>query len=516
MTNINSKSILYALLFGLIIFLYGCTKTAMVVVSPVLMTGTALMSGEATFDCITSSGEGYKKTALSVELGKCDIGGGGGYTVSCKIEDADLETFQVVGKINNYWWAKDKYSVFRNCTNLGKGVSPIRFRRPTKITDTGIYQAGDYVIWKSHLIKSDLPSSFVQVSKSYFKDNYKVWQIQHDGTITPIVNADPATFKVLWESKILINQQFNSYAIDKNNVFYKADIISNLPNSFEVLEFSDKNKYEKYAYAIDDSHVFLNGQRIPGSDPRSFLFIDNHYSKDNAQVYFDGQLLDGADAKNFKILSKTLSKDLNHVWSEANIIAGADAASFVKAQFEKIFQYEIWTDSIDTYINGKPLKIGPINSFQKFKFNSIGKGGYLLLNKKLFYCDTHCCTQSSEKTYSVKGELRGSYLVFENDAYYAGRMVNVDGNSFTGDYIEETLVKNFPFAFDKSRVYWKGQVVPNALVSTTEIQRYHNGTYHSVKNYYDGEQLYSAYNDALFCGESYSCLENEILSCGND
>ncbi len=125
-----------------------------------------------------------------------------------KVEDADLETFEVIEL--EFGLAKDKNNIYH------KGYK---------------------------IIDSD-PDSFERLNSSYFKDKNYVY-FKSSGSVTEghIEGADPATFVTL--------DTFH-YAKDENNVYYDGEIIEGADlGTFEYLEFG---------LAKDKNHTYKDGQ----------------------------------------------------------------------------------------------------------------------------------------------------------------------------------------------------------------------------------------------------------------
>lgn len=164
-------------------------------------------------------------------------------------------------------------------------------------------------------------------------------------TITGKVNnADIETFKVLDDGKGLLGYNkigipeytFNSYAKDKNNVYYhnydgKPKIIKNADvNTFISL-------YDGY-FAKDKNHIYGNGKIIKNADVKSWDSIskisNSYYSKDCKRIFYgfweikaDYETSQLEIQENAKSVTYQLARDKDNFYRNGEIIT--------KEEFEK-------------------------------------------------------------------------------------------------------------------------------------------------------------------------------------
>lgn len=110
--------------------------------------------------------------------------------------------------------------------------------------------------------------SFVSLDSSeYSKDKSRVFYFHgnSDGGNRVIADkADPATFKRLCEYR---------WGIDKDNVFYKGDILEGLNIKNLRILFPPDTSDPFIWYIKDDKNVFFENKIVPGADPKTFKIV---------------------------------------------------------------------------------------------------------------------------------------------------------------------------------------------------------------------------------------------------
>jgi DKNYY family len=189
------------------------------------------------------------------------------------IMGADATTFDVLGRGG---FAKDRYHVYQ----LDRPISddPAHF----ELLDGGLSKDSAAVYWTDGDVLSNDPSHFVIVSNN---DHYLFTK---DGRTVhvngnPIVDADPATFRVL-----------------------------------------------KGAYAQDARHVFYFSDPVVDVDAASFRPLDGPFASDARRVYWMGKVIDGADPATFRVLNAAFecSADAERAYYRQTVIADAEPRAF--------------------------------------------------------------------------------------------------------------------------------------------------------------------------------------------
>ncbi len=148
--------------------------------------------------------------------------------------------------------------------------------------------------------------------------NIKGFQDALGRTLPLCTNPDVASFEALSEE----------YCRDRNKVYYKW--IS--PGRFLMIELpgADVASFRALSlvFAVDVSSVWYMDQPIAGSDPRSFVIIDDRIGKDRNHVYFSGERAAQFDAASFRHLGSGYFADKDGVYWGTDSVAGADLETF--------------------------------------------------------------------------------------------------------------------------------------------------------------------------------------------
>lgn len=153
----------------------------------------------------------------------------------------------------------------------------------------------------------------------------------------------------------------NRYAIDKDNIFYRGEIISNLDkSSFSVIHINDvfpcytkevlnlrfdeqikqNNQKDvlmpstsliKYTmnneivdleyYAKDKRSVYYGKDVIPNADAETFILFSILFSKDRSNAYFKGKPIPNSESETFELICGNFAKDRNYIYWENKIIS---------------------------------------------------------------------------------------------------------------------------------------------------------------------------------------------------
>jgi hypothetical protein len=113
---------------------------------------------------------------------------------------------------------------------------------------------------------------------------YKYWN-EGSGSHKDKLDADPKTFKVLKD---------DSYAKDKQRVFYKGDIIEGADAAtFEALD---------EWYAKDKNKGYYGVHSVISSKGQDFRVIDAYYSTDGENIFYDTIPLNVCSVKTFRFV----------------------------------------------------------------------------------------------------------------------------------------------------------------------------------------------------------------------
>lgn len=189
---------------------------------------------------------------------------------------------------------------------------------------------------------------FYGCSQGYKVDNDIVYYIEWNearGKVERNISADASTFKIL---------DYENYATDKNNVYYKGNLIESAdPISFQPLsEFIGKDKFQGYHnttaiphsdgrtfeviegnFSRDKNDVYYMYEPLKSTSPKTFEILKighGNWAKDGVNYYYDGKKLPNVDYKTFQILDEDcfFAKDKFNVYNRDKILEGVDPTTF--------------------------------------------------------------------------------------------------------------------------------------------------------------------------------------------
>ncbi len=168
----------------------------------------------------------------------------------------------------------------------------------------------------------------------------------------------------------------NRYAIDKDNIFYRGEVISNLDkSSFSVIQIEDvfplytkqvlnprfdeqikQNKQKdiiktsssliKYTianeiaeleyYAKDKRSIFYGKDVIINADPETFILLSILFSKDKSNAYFKGKPIPNSESESFELIGGNFARDRNHIyWGDKIISTNPEAFKMLSNNYAK-------------------------------------------------------------------------------------------------------------------------------------------------------------------------------------
>lgn len=110
----------------------------------------------------------------------------------------------------------------------------------------------------------------------------------------------------------------HGYAKDKNNVYYKGDVLRFVdPASFKLKGKKEEliEELPESGYFKAESDVFYNGKKVKGVfTVKAFKDLGDGYAIDTFDAYYKGVKIDGAHASGFKNLGNGYAKDSFHTY----------------------------------------------------------------------------------------------------------------------------------------------------------------------------------------------------------
>ena len=251
----------------------------------------------------------------------------GGYGIGGKVEEVDLDSFELVGAQPSMYgdmhrFAKDKNHVY----DYGKivvGVSPVGF---DVVSGWDLVKNKDFVYRteppaKWGVLEAADPVTFQRVSTELYKDKKRVYfRYAPNRELYPVPGANPATFQILG----------TKYAKDDKTVFYLLK--EDWKERFIPIERAHAQSFVFTSmdspFSQDHQSIFYEGKRIADSDSQSFTQINEVYSKDKKQVYYRNHILPLANPQTFRLIHTEYGMDDRNVYYHEMQIVEADAGSF--------------------------------------------------------------------------------------------------------------------------------------------------------------------------------------------
>lgn len=234
-----------------------------------------------------------------------------------------------------------------------------------------------------------------------------------------------------------------NYAKDKNSIYYFAESRSDVGigverldgvdyKTFQILENKVVNRYIS-SYSIDKNSVYLNGRKIDGADPNTFVVMDN-YNRDKDFIYCSSRKIEGSDADTyFEYPNTTMSKDKNAVYRLCKKIEGVDSASFIlfinDAERGKWASYFAKDKNSIYILYTDHWEFGPIMEFSKTENINVDHDTFIGLNSNF----------AKDKNYVYRNMYDGTIEIIEK----------ADPNTFIG--LDNGLGKDKNNLYDSTR-----------------------------------------------------------------
>jgi len=211
----------------------------------------------------------------------------------CTLEQADPGTFSVLSET----YSKDEKHAFHNCSRI-KNADAKSFR-----VVSGFLAADAKHVFRSGKLFPDAdPATFGRLKHRFGNLNFYT-DAQHVYYFNSKVDdADPRTFQLI----------ANYFAKDHQSAFFCSERCHKIPGA-DVATFRAAPVQSAWAntrvYARDESRVFFCAEHkdedpcsaLPDSDPGSFEYIGQYFSRDEGNVFFREAVVPGADAATFEI-----------------------------------------------------------------------------------------------------------------------------------------------------------------------------------------------------------------------
>jgi hypothetical protein len=211
----------------------------------------------------------------------------------CTIEKADPNTFSALSER----YSKDENHAFYECL-LIKNADANTFQ----VTSGFVAADSKHVFRSGKLVSNADPATFDRLKHRFGNLNFYA-DDEHVYYLKSIVDdADPDTFEVI-ASYFVKDHQHAFFCAKRCHVIPGADV-----ETFHAAPV--KSTWANASvYARDESRVFFCAELkdhdpcapLPHSDPISFEYIGQYFSRDKSNVFFREAVVKGADAKTFEI-----------------------------------------------------------------------------------------------------------------------------------------------------------------------------------------------------------------------
>ena len=180
------------------------------------------------------------------------------------IEDADARTFRVTSG----FLAADSKNVFRS-GRLVSGADPATFSHlKHRFSNLNFYTDDKHVYYFRDIVEDADPATFEVIASYFSRDDQHAYFCSKK--CHKIIGADVKTFRAAPVTSNWANARV--YARDKNRVFFCAELQEEEPCT-----------------------------PLANSDPDTFEYVGQYFSRDKSNVFFRGSAVEGADAATFEI-----------------------------------------------------------------------------------------------------------------------------------------------------------------------------------------------------------------------
>ena len=391
------------------------------------------------------------------------------FTKYGKIENADLDSFEVLGEMHIY--AKDNKNVYL-FGEIIKKADPRTFEIISEIAFATYSKDKEKVYISGMEIKGADPKTFeiIKEEPSYSKDKKylyysgkKIDEIRDNlknmsaGVLDIIKNGNriyangnrldienPENFKIIkndyYNNPNIIygKNNKNIYVIIGNGQKIRSKVIKDADiNSFEIMEIG--------AYSRDKNNIYFTYSdvvKMKDVDKGSFTIGEHGFSHDKNSVYFYGKKIDGISPKGFKIVDLAVN-------------SGESVTFALLTDSKNLYKFIYKFD--DEEYNLKKTELAVITNVKvdapSFELVKSYTGSYYRDKDSVFYYDIN-----KNELRKVEGGDRNSFVEMDNffakdnkNVYYLGKQIrNISSEGFK--FVGPDIFKN------KNGVYfWKDE-----------------------------------------------------------
>lgn len=341
-------------------------------------------------------------------------------------------------------------------------ISNLIFSENKKLNENYGIEDGEVYYINRKIDGADAKTFEVFEDGEYAKDKNNVYYKEN------VLNeADPKSFKLLTKIGYGLGK-------DKNNLYFWENKVDNIDvKTLEIMtdEFSiylkDKNGlYILFSYngglPVDLDNVIMSPKILKNVDKQTFQLIGGGYSKDKNNVYEGNEQIDGADAKTFEVIDAYagFARDKNYLYHSNERIKNSDPYTFERVNEHLVRDKNQFysNDGIVLNVDGKSFQI--VKDYEKdyFMYAKDKNKAYYInfvagkdemvkelkgLNPKNFKAINRYYTKDDKKVY------------FSKEYADIQELQNVDVKSFEALHFENIENKD-DFGKDKNKVYLFG------------------------------------------------------------
>lgn len=233
------------------------------------------------------------------------------------------------------------------------------------------------------------------------------------------------------------------YHVRGDAVFY----LQAFPGKAAQIDGADAASFDSLdrTFAKDRSTVYVDGRPLPEAKPESFVLLDRtDFAKDEDRVYQRDTVVSD-DPAHFELLDGNLTKDGKAVyWSDGRVLSHDPEHFSILSDSD----YYLFTrDGRTVHVNGNPVIGADPATFE------VLRGGYGRDDRDVFYF-TDRIVDADDTSFEV---LDGSFARDLRHGYWMGIPIpGADGPTF------HVVNANFECAADRTRVYYRGNVIDDA------------------------------------------------------
>lgn len=284
------------------------------------------------------------------------------YYYGRKVEGIDINDYEILGSEADTGYIKDKNNIFYNERKIENADIPT-----FEILEYNHSKDKNAVYYYGEKIEGADPKTFKHFPPYYWIDKNDVYSGGKK------LNVNPKTFSIF--------EKNNNYGKDDRNIYYISSVAE---EEGKILKDADVKTFVilNNLYSKDSKNVYLDYnqyvEKLEGTDAKTFILLNEKYAKDKNAVYYNGQKIENANPKSFEIISDEIGKDKNRVYKQDKILGDIEFSFF---DTEDIYQ--------DKLKNPEKYKVEvDAKTFRKLKASKEINGYYALDKNRGYYIES--------------------------------------------------------------------------------------------------------------------------------